>query len=162
MKKCLLALLAAVLLAGCGAQPLETVSDIYPQVVTAPPRRISLELPKEAAMPVFSGEDGEKLYLCGDFELRIQTLPAGNLTGALRSVTGLSAESLRPIQTRWGENTRYDCVWCTAGEEGEQVGKTAVIDDGSYYYCVTAMAPAELAQQQQEIWQRIFSTIAIS
>lgn len=163
MKKCLLAaMVAVVLLAGCGAKPLETVNDVYPQVVEDAPRRLSVELPKEAALPVMQREDGEKLYLCGDFELRLQTVPSGNLAGTLRKVTGLSEETLRPIQVRWGENIRYDCVWCAAGEEGELVGKTAIIDDGCYYYCVTALAPTELAREQQELWQRIFSTIAIS
>ena len=151
-------LLAAALLCGCAAPALETVSDVY---VTQPPgemRTIHLELPEDAAEAVMEGGSGAKLYLCDGYELRLQTLYAGDLDAALRSVTGFGEERLTVMKTRDGEFDRYDCVWCAAGEGGDQVGRTAIWDDGDYFYCVTALADAEAAYGFTPVWQQILDS----
>lgn len=153
--------MATLLLSGCAAQPLETVSDDFTLMAEVPAREILLELPSEAVLPVMQREDGEKLYLCDGYELRLQTLPSGNLDGALRTITGMTAKDLTVMQTIAGENTRYDCSWCTVGEEGELVGRTAILDDGNYYYCVSALALTEDAGQLRDKWKNVFSTITL-
>lgn len=158
----LLGLAAAMLLCGCATPAFETVSDVY---VTQPPAEIKtlrLVLPEDAAEAVMEGAQGARLYLCDGYELRLQTLDAGSLDDVLRSVTGYGEDRLTVMKTRDGEYDRYDCVWCTAGEEGEQVGRTAVLCDGSYYYCVSALADSGSAYGLSEVWQEILGSISLS
>lgn len=141
---------------------METVCDVYPQAAEVQARQILLSLPEEAAQPAMEREDGEKLYLCNGYELRVQTLPSGNLTGTLRTVTGFTEDEMTVIQTMDGENTRYDCVWCTVGETGDQVGRTAVIDDGSYYYCVSVLADSAEAGKLRQTWQTLLDSFFVA
>lgn len=151
-----------VLLAGCASPELETISDVY---VTQPPAEkmtIHLELPEDAAEAVMEGSEGTRLYLCDGYELRLQTLDSPSLDDVLRSVTGYGEDRLTVIKTRDGNFDRYDCVWCAAGEEGELVGRTAVISDGSYYYCVSALADSGSAYDLNEVWQEILDSITLT
>lgn len=156
----ILGLLAAIL-CGCVSPDLETVSDEY---VTQPPaeiKTICLELPEEAAEAVMEGSGGAKLYLCDGYELRLQTLDVQSLDEALRAVTGYGADRLTVMKTRDGDFDRYDCVWCTAGEAGEQVGRTAVFSDGSYFYCVSALADSSDAYELSAVWQEILDSVTL-
>ena len=163
MKKVLLlCLTAAMLLCGCATPALETVSDVY---VTQPPaemKTICLALPEDAAEAVMEGGAGTRLYLCDGYELRLQTLDARSLDEALQTVTGYGEDRLTVMKTRDGVYDRYDSVWCTAGEEGEQVGRTAVLSDGSYYYCVSALADSGSAYGLSEVWQEILDSVTVS
>lgn len=157
----IIGMLAVLLLTGCAEEMIETVNDVYPETITVQARQILLDVPKEAAMAVMENDSGEALYQCDGYELRLQTLPAGNLTGTLRQVTGFTEEELTLIQTIDQGYNRYDCVWCAAGAEGELVGKTAVIDDGNYYYCVSVLSPEEQAGNLRESWKRLFDSITL-
>ena len=163
MKKvCTLVLIAAVLLCGCVSPDLETVSDVY---VTQPPaqmKTIHLQLPEDAAEAVMEGGSGTRLYLCDGYELRLQTMDEGSLDDVLQSVTGYGEDRLTVMKTRAGEFDRYDCVWCTAGEEGEQVGRTAILNDGSYFYCVSALADSRSAYELGEVWQSILDSFTLT
>lgn len=163
MKKvCGIIILAVLLLSGCTSPALETVSDVYAEMPAAAMQRIVLDLPQEAAQPTMEGEDGEQFYQCNGYELRVQTLAAGNLDEVLRTVTGYGEEQLTIMETAAGENKRYDCVWCTAGEEGELVGRTAILDDGNYCYCVSTLAKSEDAHDLQQAWQRLLNTFELN
>ena len=153
-------LVTAVMVCGCAQAPVETVNDFYEGTSAAPAYRIQLDFPKEAVQPVM--ENGEnQLYLCDGYELRLQTLPAGNLSGTLQDITGFPEEKLTLIHTDQDGNDRSDFVWCTAGEEGDMVGRAAVIDDGNYYYCVSVLAEESRTEALQESWQRIFESIIL-
>ena len=160
MRKLWIIGLLAVLLCGCAQVPLETVSDFCGEPSVVPACRIQLDFPKEAAKPVMeSGEN--QLYLCDGYELRLQSLPAGNLSASLQDVTGFPAEKLTVIHTDQDGNDRSDLVWSTAGEEGNLVGRAAVIDDGNYYYCVSVLAAESRTEAVQESWQRIFDSFTL-
>ena len=163
MKKVLsLCLAVAMLLCGCATPALETVSDVY---VTQPPaemKTICLALPEDAAEAVMEGGAGTRLYLCDGYELRLQTLDVRSLDEALQTVTGYGEDRLTVMKTRDGVYDRYDCVWSAAGEEGELVGRTAVLSDGSYYYCVSALADSGSAYGLSEVWQEILGSVTIS
>ena len=159
-KVCFFGILA-LLLAGCAAPPAETISDIYVEQVPAVAQQIMVDLPEEAAQPVMEREGGEKLYLCGSYEVRVQTLRSGDLNSVLEEVTGYGKDRITLIETAAGPNRRYDCSWCSAGSEGELVARTAIIDDGNYCYCVTAMASSEDAKDLKQQWQQIFSTLEL-
>ena len=158
---CIVVLLSA-LLCGCTQPALETVNDVY---VTQPPeerRSIRLELPENAAEAVMEGGEGARLYLCDGYELRLQTIAAGNMDEVLRTVTGYGEDRLTLMRTKDGDFDRYDCVWCSAGEDGELVGRAAILTDGNYYYCVSALAKSGDAPGLRETWQQIMDTLLLS
>ena len=158
---CIVVLLSA-LLCGCTQPALETVNDVY---VIQPPeerRTIHIELPEDAAEAVMEGGEGARLYLCDGYELRLQTIAAGELDEVLRTVTGYGEERLTLMKSKDGRFDRYDCVWCSSGEEGELVGRTAILVDGNYYYCVSALAKSEDAYALQETWQQLLNTVELS
>ena len=151
----------ALLLTGCAAQPVETVSDIYVEQISAVAKQIIMDLPEEAALPVMEGSNGEKLYLCKGYEVRVQTLASGNLDNVLQEVTGYGEDRLTVIKTAAGPYSRYDCSWSSTGAEGELVGRTAVIDDGNYCYCVTALASSGDTNELKQQWQHVFSSLQL-
>ena len=65
------------------------------------------------------------------------------------------------METDIGECDCYEFVWTAATDFGEQVGRAMILDDGSYHYTLTAMAPAEKAANYQEIWNGLFETFGI-
>ena len=152
----------ALCLVGCKAKSeLETLSDEIVAEPAAAAQPMQIPMPPDAAVAVFQGEDGSTLYLCDGYTVTVQTYEAGDLSKTLLDATGFSADSLRPMQTKQGENIRYDCVWTAAGEGEEQVGRLALIDDGNYHYVLSAMAPASQTGRLQQPWQSLFDGFAL-
>ena len=48
------------------------------------------------------------------------------------------------------------------GEQGQQVARGCILDDGNYHYVLTALAEAERAGEFEEVWQEIFSGYSLS
>lgn len=162
MKKLVLICMAALLLTGCADTPvMETVADeiIEPAAVAA--GRIQVELPEEAAVPVMEGGES-RLYLCEDYELMIQTLEGGDLSKTVAQLTGYEKEKLTVLQTIQNGLNRYDFVWVCAGEEGEQLGRGVILDDGNYHYAMTALRPAEDTEHTQIVWRRVFESFSLA
>lgn len=162
MKKYALFLLVSLLLSGCGAEEtFETVADDWVQSVAAPMREITLTLPEDAAAPVSAGEKGV-LYRCGGYEIMVETLSSGDLEATLREVTGYSRENLTVLETREGELKRYDLIWSCLGEQGQQVARACILDDGNYHYVLTVLADAEQAGEYEQVWNDLFSSYSLS
>ena len=156
MKRILCLVLFAVLLTGCGAEPtFETVADVPVQSVSAPVRQIFLDLPANTQMQTMGADSEDKLYLCDGFTVSVQTMDAGDLDRTLRAATGYGKEELTLMQTETADGKCYRCVWAAAGEGQTQVGKTCIVDDGSYHYVLTVMVPEQdagrLAEQVQSV-----------
>ncbi len=163
MKKMWVILALSLLLAGCGSQQtFETVDDVQAAPVMAQMQRISLALPKEAAVPAMENDNGEKLYLCNGYTVAVQTMEAGDLDRTLRQLTGFKRDQLTLMQTEQAGIKRYDCVWSTAGEGEDQVCRAAVLDDGSYHYAVTVMAEFSAAGELTETWRTILNSVSLS
>lgn len=160
MKKLCIFILVMIMLTGCGAvQTFETIADMYNEQ-TPEMRSIHLTLPDDAAAQVLKGEGGT-LYLCDGYEVIQQVLPSGDLSATLLELTGYEKERLTIIETGLTDAARYECVWTAAGEAGDTVARTAVLDDGSYHYCLTVMAGAENAGRLQSVWQEIFMSYGL-
>lgn len=160
MKNVLLGGLLACLLTGCTAAPtFETVAD---EMVFAPvpPLQIQVALPEETVLPVMETDFGA-LYLCREFEVAVQTLEGGDLDTTVQTLCGFDAADVDMVETAADGLIRYDFVWSSAGETGDQVGRACIYSDGTYHYCVTAMVPAEKAGQYQQIWNGMFETVTI-
>lgn len=163
MKKCwIFIVLMGMLLAGCGAEEtFETLADEQAAQVLARQRQIYVELPGEAASPAVESGSG-RLYLCGDYEISIQTLEGGDTDATVRSLTGYGQETLTILETRKEDLVCREFVWASAGETGDLVGRAMVIDDGSYHYCLTVLADADTAEQNRAVWDRMFESFRLA
>jgi len=136
---------------------METVADEWIVPVMAQPREISVRLPEKMVMPVLE-QEGRKLYLAEDYEIILETLDSGNLDATIRTITGYDSERLTVIQSRQGDAERYDFVWTAAGERGGRLGRGAILDDGSYHYCLAALRDAE---DPLIVWQDVFDSFSL-
>ena len=157
------AALIALLLTGCrSVGTLETVTDTWDVPQKPEPQELALELPKNAAIATLSSEEAGTLYFCNGYTVAVQTLPAGDLDGTLREITGYGRENLKIMETSAGECTRYDFVWSCAGESGDQVCRGAVLSDGNYHYTMTAMTDEDSAGALSETMQALFSSFILA
>ena len=161
MKKCILFLLFSVFLTGCGSEAtFETVADEWIQSAAAPVRQVLVTLPEEAAVPVSESENGQ-LYQCDGYEIALQTLESGNLDATLRAVTGHSREDLTVMETEPDNLRRYDLVWSCLGEEGEQVVRACILDDGNYHYVLSVLWEADRAAELETVISDLFRSYSL-
>jgi len=150
-------LILAGALWGCAAKPVfETVSDTPVQSAGTQAQQVYVQLPGELAAPV-SDTQG-KLYICEDYTLTMQTLPAGDLEATIRDCTGFEKDALTVMSTQREGVRRYDCAWSAAGEQQTQTCRLAVLDDGSYHYTLCLMADARKAGELEQTWQYILDS----
>lgn len=162
MKKILVFLVAGCLLAGCGTQEtMETISDEQTAQVLAQQRRIYVELPGDAASPAVESDSG-RLYLCGDYEISIQILDGGDTDATVKCLSGYEPGALTIMETQREGICCREFVWVSAGETGDLVGRAMVMDDGSYHYCLSVLADADTAQQNQAVWDRMFDSFRLA
>lgn len=161
MKKCAVFLLISMMLSGCGTEEtFETIADEFIQSAAAPQREMVLELPEEAVLPA-SESDAGTLFLCDGYEISVQTLPAGDLEASVYQITGFSKDRVELISTQPGTYRRYDLVWSTLGEQGDQVGRAAILDDGSYHYVLSVLAEADRAGEFEQVFRALFESYAL-
>ena len=163
MKKLVLLSMVAMLLAGCGAQPVfETLGAVPAQAETVAAQQMLVQLPGDMLTPALQSEDTGTLYICDEFTMSLITLPGGDLERTVRTCTGFSQESLTLM--RHGDDTvkRYDLAWSAAGEGALQTCRGVILDDGNYHYVLTVMADAALAGDLADKWQYIFDTFRLS
>lgn len=162
MKKCLILLVMLLMLTGCGAQEtLETLADDYIQPVSAPLWQMVLDVPQDASVTVLEGEETGKLYLCDGYTIAVQTFPSGDLKKTVHTLTGYEKEDLTLMQTVQDGAKRYECVWVSAGEGENQVGRLCLLDDSNYIYAVTAMAGESKTGELTETWNELFDSFRL-
>ena len=161
MKLCMTMLLMLALLAGCGQQvPQETLGNVMEQPQLPAPREMAVDLPGEAAVPTMEQGD-RRYYLCEDYEITLERMAGGDLDRTVKTLTGYEKQDLTVLETESPGAKRYDFVWTTAGEQGQQLGRAAVLDDGSYHYTLTVLRPAENTELLQVSWPQVFSTFRL-
>ena len=162
MKRICLFLLAMMLLTGCGSKEVyETVTDELVVAASAQPREIRFDLAQEPVMPAMETDAGQ-LYLCGDFDVMLQTMESGDLNSTVYQVSGFAPEELTLIQTGTGEVEKYEFVWSAATDEGQQIGRCTILDDGYFHYALSATVDAGLIEEYQEIWNGIFESFELA
>lgn len=158
MKKVFVLFLLTALLTGCKTQEtFETVSD---QVIAEPvavQQQFLVSLPEEAATPTFQ-DDSQALYVCEGYTISKQILESGDLEKTIQTLSGKSRSELDVIQTIGQNYDRYDFVWTSAGEEGLQLGRACILDDGNYHYALTTMAQEEAAGDLRQTIQDMFDS----
>lgn len=160
MKKFCLFLLLPLLLCGCGTQEtFETVDDEHVESVMQEQKTVLLTVEEDAL--TLQGDTGT-IYLCDGYDLTVEIMDAGNLSGTFQNITGFGMDDLTVMETSSAEAARYECVWSAAGEGGDMVGRAVILDDGVYHYCVTVLADAEDALALQETWKEIFDSFELA
>ena len=161
MKKYLVLTVLCCLLTGCAAEEtFETIADELLQDAASPSWEILITLPQEAVVPVAQTETGA-LYHCDGYELMLQTLPGGDLDATVRELTGYGREHVTMLKTNPGDYRRWDLVWTSMGEGGEQVGRASVLDDGCNHYVLSVLADAEEADRCRDSWEMVFGSFAL-
>ncbi len=152
----------AVVLTGCStAQTFERVEDELLEPVMSQRREMTVTVPDSASTAVMESEDGGKLYLCDGYIMTVQTLDGGDMNRTIQTLCGYDADAVTVLQTRDGAWQRYEWVWISAGEGGEELGHAAVLDDGCYHYCLTVMADAEDVPALEPEWEALLGSFAI-
>ena len=160
MKKVSILLALLLLLTGCGGNEVfERVEDVYAPVAETP-KKLALSLPKDAAVATVSGSSGT-LYLCDGYTVAVETLSGGDLNRTFKTITGFSSDRLTVMAREKDGITAYRCVWTSAGEGGDQVGRSLILDDGVFHYAVTVMASASDATALQDAWQSLFQSVTL-
>lgn len=159
MKKCCILLFLVCFLLGCTSpKDFETMSDVYQISQLPQAAKMSVVLPEDALVMVMEETSG-RIYLCDGYCVMLQTLPAGDLNATLVSVTGHRREELPIMELEQGGMTRYECVWAAVGEEGDQVGRLLLLDDGSYHYALTVLSDAQRAGELADAVQSVFQSL---
>jgi hypothetical protein len=160
LKKVSILLALLLLLTGCGGNEVfERVEDVYAPVAETP-KKLALSLPKDAAVATVSGSSGT-LYLCDGYTVAVETLSGGDLNRTFKTITGFSSDRLTVMAREKDGITAYRCVWTSAGEGGDQVGRSLILDDGAFHYAVTVMASASDATALQDAWQSLFQSVTL-
>jgi hypothetical protein len=161
MKTILPIFLCVLLLSGCGSsETLETLGPVEHVMGTLPPpSTVQLTLPDSSSLQTLGSDD--QVYDCEGYILLRQTLFSGDFTATTQTLSGFRPDRLTVIETEENGVTRYDWVWTAAGEEGEVVGRAAVLDDGYYHYCLCAIASAESSTVLNKEWNDVFNSFSL-
>lgn len=150
-----------ILLSGCAAQEtFETISDVISSEGSAQMLRMSLSLPQDAAAPTVESDDA-RLYQCGTYSICIETLSGGDIEKTIEQITGYASDELTVMQTQRDGFDCYEFVWVSAGENGDQVGRALVLDDGNYHYAVSTLTDADHAQEHKNAWDAMFQSASL-
>ena len=149
------------MLTGCGKEVYETMSDLYEVPKDLKPAEVLLMLPQEAALMTAKEASNDRFYLCKDFTLSVRTLPGGDLEKTLKEVSGYAKEQLSLVCLNLEELKRYEFVWAVAGEQGDELARAVILDDGVFHYVLTLQAPAEQVSQLQQTWKELIDTFSL-
>ena len=159
MKKLVLSILLAALLCGCKAEPTwETIEDVLPVETVPVAQQLFVLMPSDAAKPTLQEESAGELYLCDGFTLTKQITQSGDVEKTVKNISGQDYDQLQVMKTNQGDLKRYDFVWTAAGEEGLQLGRACILDDGNYHYAVSTMAGETEAGTLRQTWADIFAS----
>ena len=162
MKKIWIVLMCTLCLTGCSVvQTMETIADDL-AFAEAEAAQVELAVPENSELQLLSENGDDKLYLCGDYTIAVQTFCGGDLNRTVQTVTGFEKNSLMLMQTQRNGITTYSCAWSAAGEGVDQVCRAIILDDGEYHYAVTVMADYTQAAELRETWQQMLDSVTLS
>lgn len=153
--KIIVLLCVCALLAGCAAAPtFETLGPVQHEQ-PAVRKTASADIPADA-LELENGTDGA--WLCGSYYLEIRTRQAESLAETVQVLSGCEEDNLTVMTLSDHGMKRYEWVWTAMSEEGRQLGRAVVLDDGAFHYCLSAVGPAEQGSSLAAEWNTLFST----
>lgn len=161
MKKLLAILICTVFLCGCTSEPVyETIGDSDEVPVMSTAYKVSVLLPEEASEPVMQS-GGETLYRCENYSVMVNWLDGGDLNRTVQTVTGMDPSALTVLKTERDGFPCYRIAWSTAGEDGLQVCRCVILDDGAMHHAVTVMADHSFADRLIEQWNHVLDSVCL-
>lgn len=143
----------------------ETVGDQLelPASTQSPGYTMQVAAPMDAPLVEALSDDGVKVYAHrgGEYELAAQTMTADSLDSLLQTLTGFPQASLQVLQTEEFGMPRYDVAWTSSGDSGMESCRAAILDDGIYYYVLTASVNQEQAAQNRDTLDQVFATLGL-
>ena len=88
-------------------------------------------------------------------------MESGDLEATVKAVSGFDMDSLTVIQTMRDGRDCYEFVWACAGEDGQQVGRATILDDGNYHYVLSVMGDADHAWENYPVWLSMFQSFSL-
>ncbi len=162
MKKLCFGMILVLMLGGCGNPAVfETMSDTYLVPEAVPVQQTSMLLSENSVIEIENTSSNDSIYLCDDYCVMVQTFASGDIDATIRSVTGYAKDQLLVMQREVGDIRSYECVWASAGEGGDQMGRTIILDDGYHHYTLSVMADAEDAGELTDTWQLLLDSFQI-
>ena len=76
----------------------------------------------------------------------------------VKTLTGKPSEELQIIKTVHDTHDRYDFVWTAAGEEGLQLGRACILDDGNYHYTLSTLAQEQASGALQKTFSDMYDS----
>lgn len=164
MKKCMVWLLAALLLAGCAAEPVyETIGDVCGNSEpVSTPGTIEFAVPEGAQVQTSETDSGVNYYTVGDWEIWTQVREGGDIRATMKEVTGMDPDALTVMSRQVDGMDCHETTWTANGEDGVMVGRAAVLDDGNHHYCMALMVPQAQAEQIGENFMQLLDSVMIS
>lgn len=159
MKVILFTLMLALCLTGCAAE--ETFEVLEDTVIAEPVaacQQFVVRLPDDTAAPTFQDDTGAELYVCQGYTISKQTFDGGDLEKTIKTLTGKSSEELQIIKTAHDTHERYDFVWTAAGEDGLQLGRACILDDGNYHYTLSTLAQETVSGDLRETFSDMYDS----
>ncbi|MBO5891731.1 MAG: hypothetical protein J6Q30_03345 [Oscillospiraceae bacterium] len=154
-------LLLSVVLCGCSnVKTFEVISDNIVDFPSPTPAKVHLRLPDDATLSVMNGSDGQS-YEGDHYQIIVQTYPSGDLSQTLQLITGYSKNQLNVMEVTEDNLNKYLCAWSAVSEEGELVGRCAVLDDGRYHYCLSVLVDAQMSGEIREDIDAIFADYSL-
>lgn len=161
-------LCAVIALCGCSRaeQPVwETVADAYLLPANAAPAYdASIQLDGNTPLAEVFSDLSSQVYSDteGRYEVAVETIMADSLAQLVRELTGFTLDQLDVLQRQQDGMMRYDMAWSAVSEDGNQSCRAAVIDDGLFYYVLTAQIPQELSAQCRSEVESVFQSFSLT
>lgn len=161
-------LCAVIALCGCSRaeQPVwETVSDAYLLPVhAAPTYDASIQLDGSTPLAEVFSDLSSRVYSDaeGRYEVAVETRTADSLAQLVREMTGFSLDQLDVLQRQQDGMQRYDMAWSAVSEDGNVSCRAAVLDDGLFYYVLTAQIPQEFSAQCRSEVEAVFQSFCLT
>lgn len=162
--KIILAWIAMVgVLCGCAAEPVyETIADSWEQTApAASPGKMEVPLPEGAEMEVMEAL-GDSYYRVGNWELWTKVLTGGDVQKSFEALSALDVRGLTVLERDRGDLRCYETTWAVTSEEGGQVVRAGILDDGNYHYCICLSAPEDEAGDAGQVFSEVFQAVRIT
>ena len=154
-------LLLSVTLCACsGAETFEVISDNVVEYPAPTPAKVQLKIPDDAALSVMNSSEGQS-YEGDHYQIIVQTYPSGNLDQTLQLLTGYHKDQLKIMEISEENLSKYLCAWSSVSDEGELVGRCAVLDDGRYHYCLSVLVDAQMSGEIREDIDALFADYSL-
>lgn len=161
----MIAVLGLLSLWGCSsgaAVTWETVTDSA-EAAHSEPARFTMVLPTPGDGVWLDELSEGPLRICSGahWMLAVEALEASSLDELLLELTGKTQDQLTIITSHDQGFPRYDLTWACGGEDGLELRRCAILDDGQHYYVATAFLNSDSPEALHRIVEACFSDILL-